>query len=308
MTINPLDITSKAGSITSIFKEFKHDYDLGLTNENHLKLFVLDIDSNQFTYNGLQKVLKKNIGAYVFSRARIQQYKADDAIEMVALEAVQFLRKVSNPKDKGAGGELGEILLYLFLEQILGAPKLLSKIELKTSNNQYVNGSDGVHLLSNEFEDELFYQLVLGESKIKGDMKDAVDNAFQSITTANHDGEKDIELVESNVFKESFDAKTVDFIKGLIVPDKRQLDISVDRAYGIFIGYTPSVNRKLSNIEFRKHINEVLENDIKSITPYIKNKINKFGLENNSVYIYFLPLNNAMQDRVDIIKRLKGEE
>lgn len=308
MAINPLDITSKAGSITSIFKEIKHDNDLGLINENHLKLFVLDIDSNQFTYNGLQKVLKKNIGAYVFSRARIQQYKADDAIEMVSLEAVQFLRKVSNPKDKGAGGELGEILLYLFLEQILGAPKLLSKIELKTSNDQYVNGSDGVHLLSNKFEDELFYQLVLGESKIKGDMKGAIDNAFQSITATNHDGEKDIELVESNVFKESFDAKTVDFIKGLIVPDKRQLDISVDRAYGIFIGYTPLVNRKLSNIEFRKHVNEVLKNDIKSITPYIKNKIKKFGLENNSIYIYLVPFNNAMKDRVDIIKRLKGEE
>lgn len=308
MTSNPLDITSKAGSITSIFREFKHDNDLGLTNKSHLKLFVLDIDSNQFTYNGLQKVLKKNIGAYVFSRAKMQQYKDDDATEMVALEAVQFLRKVSNPKDKGAGGELGEILLYLFLEQILGAPKLLSKIELKTSNNQYVNGSDGVHLLSNEFEGELFYQLVLGESKIKGDMKDAVDNAFQSITTTNHDGEKDIELVESNIFKESFNAKTIDFIKGLIVPDKRQLDISVDRAYGIFIGYTPSVNRDLSNVEFKKHVNEVLENDIKSITPYIKNKIKEFGLENNSVYIYFLPFNNAMQDRVDIIKRLKGEE
>mgnify|MGYP002541766406 CR=1 FL=1 len=308
MAINPLNITSKKGSITSIFKEFNHSKNLGLANENHLKLFYLDINSNQFTYIGLQKVLKKNIGAYVFSRATIQQYKTDDATEMVALDAVQLLRKVSNPKDKGAGGELGEILLYLFLEQILGAPKLLSKVELKTSNNQYVNGSDAVHLLANEFEDELFYQLVLGESKINGNIKEAVDNAFKSITTANHDGEKDIELVESNIFKESFDTKTVDFIKGLIVPNKRKMDISVDRAYGIFIGYTPSVNRTLSNVEFKEHVREVLKNDIESIIPYIKKKIKEFGLENNSVYIYLVPFNDAMKDRVNIIKRLKGEE
>jgi len=308
MTVNPLNITSKAGSIESVFKEINHNNDLDLINQNHLKLFLLDIDSNNFTYNGLQKVLRKNVGAYVFSRAKIQQFKADDAIEMIALEAVQYLRKVSNPKDKGAGGELGEILLYLFLEQILGAPKLLSKIELKTSNNQYVNGSDGVHLLTNKFEDEIFYQLVLGESKIKGSLQDAVDNAFKSITTSNHDGEKDIELVESNVFKESFDSETVNFIKKLIVPDRRQLDISVDRAYGIFIGYTPILNRNLSNIEFRKHVGKVLKNDIDLITPHIKKKIKDFGLQNNSIYVYFLPFNNAMQDRVDIMKRLKGED
>jgi hypothetical protein len=35
------------------------------------------------------------------------------------------------------GGELGELLLYCFLESHLKAPKILSKLELKTSTNHY---------------------------------------------------------------------------------------------------------------------------------------------------------------------------
>lgn len=40
-------------------------------------------------------------------------------------------------------GELGELLLFCFLETHLGAPQILTKLELKTSISHYVNGADG---------------------------------------------------------------------------------------------------------------------------------------------------------------------
>lgn len=308
MNIGLLDITSKKDSLTSVFREIKYNGNLELKNPYHAKLFVLDIDSNEFSYSSLHKCLLKNIGAYVFSRAKIQQFKEEDCTETISREATNYLRTVSNPKDKGAGGELGEILLYLFLEQVLDAPKLLSKVELKSSPNQYIYGSDGVHLHSGKTEaQEPFYQLVLGEAKIKGDLKDAVKEAFNSIKKVKLDNSADINLVESNLFSESFDSDTLEFIKSLIIPSKRKLDISVDKAFGIFLGYTPILDSNLSNSEFRLHTQEQIQKDIENIIPVINKQMTLNGLQHNSIYIYFVPFNNAKEDRVQIMKKLKGE-
>ena len=90
----------------------------------------------------------------------------------LVLEALDHLREVNSDKDLGAGGELGEILLYLFLEQDLQAPKLFSKVELKSSTNDYVKGADGIHFkFRNDSVGNKILQLVVGEAKIKNDLK-----------------------------------------------------------------------------------------------------------------------------------------
>lgn len=75
-------------------------------------------------------------------------------------------------------GELGELLLFCFLESQLKAPKILSKLELKTTSGLYVNGADGVHFLKLEDGN---YQLIFGESKMYVDIKKAFDNALKSL-------------------------------------------------------------------------------------------------------------------------------
>jgi len=301
-----LNITSKGKGFSSTFREIPHNGDLGLLNPNHVKLFCLDINSNLFCYASLHEYLQKNIGSYVFSRAKIEQFKDDDAIETVGLKAVECLRTANNPKDKGAGGELGEILLYLFMEQILGAPKLLSKIELKSSNNQYVYGCDGIHLFRGSQDDEVFHQLVLGESKIIGELENAADDAFKSIAKFNLDNSTDLKLIETNIFKEAFDEQTTEYIKSLVIPSKRDLCEPLDKAFGIFLGYTPKLDRNVSNRDFRRNALQQIECDIEKVIPYIVKLIKKNTFEHNSFYFYVLPFNNAKDDRAVIINKLKG--
>ena len=107
---------------------------------------------------------------------------------------------------------MGELLLYLFLENKLDAPKLLSKVELKTTGNQYVFGSDGVHLFQ---LDNKNFQLILGESKIKGILSKAVDEAFESIEKVSNNPDNELRLIEKNILSESFDEETTEFIKSL---------------------------------------------------------------------------------------------
>ena len=200
---------------------------------------------------------------------------------------------------------MGEILLYLFLENKLNAPKLLSKVELKTTGNQYIFGSDGVHLFQ---LDNKNFQLILGESKIKGDLKSAVKEAFESIEKVSNNPDNELRLIEKNILSESFDEETTEFIKSLIVPLKRDKTIGVDNAFGIFLGYTLDIDAKqYSNSEFRDAVNEKLKTDLDNIASYIEKKINKSGLTGYSFYFYILPFNNAQEDRATIINKLKGE-
>lgn len=303
--MNVLNKTSIENGFDAVFSEVANARKLNLKNNNCLRLFCLDIFNSEFTYTGLLQFLQRNIGRYVFSRASLEQFKSEGDVEAIGLKAIELLRKANNPNDNGAGGELGEILLYLFLEEKLNAPKLLSKVELKTSNNQYVFGSDGVHLLS--LGDKAF-QLVLGESKIKGNLNRAVDEAFESIKKVSNNPSNELRLIEKNILSESFDEKTTEFIKSLIVPLKRDKSMDVDSAFGIFLGYTLGLDAtKYSNSEFREAVRTKVKIDLDDVAAYIEKKINDSGFSGFSFYFYVLPFNNASQDRATIIQRLKGE-
>lgn len=289
----------------AVFFEADNVQKLSLKNNNCLRLFYLNILNNEFSYEGLQQFLQRNIGRYVFSRASIEQFTTEGDAEAIGLKAIELLRQANNPNDNGAGGELGEILLYLFLENKLNAPKLLSKVELKTSGNQYVFGSDGIHLLQ---LDNKSFQLVLGESKIIGKLDKAVDKAFESIEKVSKNPSNELRLIEKNILSESFDEETTEYIKSLIVPLKRDTSFNVDNAFGIFLGYTLDIDATLySNAQFRNAVTQKLKDDVQNIASYIEQKINTSGLTGYSFYFYILPFNDAKEDRANIIKKLKGE-
>lgn len=303
--MNVLSNSSIGKDFDNVFIEVDSAQRLNLKNNNCLRLFYLNIQNNKFTYSGLHQLLQRNIGRYVFSRASIEQFKADGDVEAIGLKAIELLRQANNPSDNGAGGELGEILLYLFLENKLNAPKLLSKVELKTSGNQYVFGSDGVHLLQ---IDNKTFQLVLGESKIKGELNKAVDDAFTSIEKVSKNPSNELRLIEKNILSESFDEQTTEYIKSLILPLRKDATLNVDNAFGIFLGYTLDIDATLySNAEFRDAVLKKLKEDVQKIASYIEQKICASGLTGYSFYFYILPFNNAKDDRANIINRLKGE-
>ena len=142
---------------------------LGLRNPEDYQIFRLKIEDNKFTYAGLKKYLNTNIGRYVYSRAEMERYKAEGDLESVGMDAAQYIREHST------GNELADMLLYAFLEEVLKAPKLLSSIELGASTN-----CAGIHLHSIG-QDTSEYQMVYGSSQMEGDLKSAIDAAFDAV-------------------------------------------------------------------------------------------------------------------------------
>jgi hypothetical protein len=309
--VSAFEKTLNSKDFAGVFAKVDHSGVLGLHNPNHVHIYHLNIENNIFTYDGLHKFLQNNVGRYVFSRAQLNKFRVDGDAESIGLKAIELLRKSLKTTDSGAGGELGEILLYAFLEEVLGAPKLLTKVELKTSTNMYVNGSDGVHLFSGNGNSMPFYQLVLGESKIKGDLKSAINEAFKSIREMVKNPTNEIRLIESNIFKETYTHEEAEYIKNLILPEKRG-DKQYDKAFGVFLGYSLDLDVKnLSNIECRAAIKNKLVEDIMSAITHIVKKINEKDDNGNdlsgySFYFYTLPFNNTDTDRRTIINRLVG--
>ena len=63
--------TIKKKSTDGIFVEVQHTENLGLCMPEQLRLFHLALRNNKFYFGDLETMLYRNIGRYVFSRAKI---------------------------------------------------------------------------------------------------------------------------------------------------------------------------------------------------------------------------------------------
>ncbi|WP_341878082.1 DUF1837 domain-containing protein [Defluviitalea saccharophila] len=290
-----------------MFIQIEHDFSLDLVNENKLNIYHLRVENRKFIYRDLIGFCEGNIIQYVFNRNVVRQANTIAEIQKLFNQARKKFREVKENNDKGAGGELGELLLYLFLESHLKAPKLLSKMEIKTTRNQYVYGADGVHLyFTKDDEGKPIYQFIIGESKIKNDILDASRIAFDSIKKTIDEIDIETCLVSGEILKEVCSKEEAEAIIQMILPSEDVSDkIAIhEKAVGIFIGYTGSYDEDIANSVWNKTLNEKIKKDIERAVSTIKNKIEDLKLKGYSFYCYFLPLNNAEEDRKDILNNI----
>lgn len=219
-------------------------------------------------------------------------------------KAKEKLRKAENND-----GELGEILLYCMLESHLKAPKLLTKLELKTAVNNYVNGADGVHLLK---IDDSTYQFVFGESKLNSDLRRGIYNAFNSINNLLKDDlsnlRYEISLVNSNILKETETEESSTILKKLLIPTENDEDLDIDYSFGIFLGFDIPISdeeRRMKNSDFRILMNDKIEEAVRDVLTTLNDQIKKKEFVGYSFYIYVIPFSELDITRNKIIESLK---
>ena len=270
-----------------------------MENGNKLNLFSLKISNNAFTYANLVEELGDILTTYALSRNAYDELCNQRKYTTLVSRAKERLRKAESND-----GELGEILLYTMLEAHLKAPKLLTKLELKTDPNHYVNGADGVHLLK---IDDTTFQFVFGESKLTG-----VEKAFESLKNLlKEDLNKlryEIQLVNSNFLKEAHDEHSVELLKKLLIPTENDENLNIDHSFGIFLGFDVKITddeRKLNNADFRDTIYKKVENAVRTILPTINDQIEQDDFRGYNFYIYIVPFSELAKQRKEIIAKLK---
>ena len=276
-----------------------------ISSNNKLEVFSFIINANDFDYKNATEQLLESVSEFALSRKIKKEYK--DKPLALSKKAREKFRDYTENK-----GELGEFFLYCFLEGHLGAPKILSKLELKTAKNMYVNGADGLHYLKLVDGN---YHLIFGESKVEKKLTDGLRHAFESISDFKKGkNKKDNDksgimfergLLNSNLDREIEDENEKLFLKSIIYPSTKS-DFYVDDAFGIFVGFEFNYSdlKKLPNNNFREVIKEkiidVTKKQIKNINKY-EEKHKLFG---HTFYIYVLPFANVEEDREMILKEL----
>lgn len=137
-----------------------------------------------------EKIKEGILCNYVFSCKEIERKlgrKNNPDIEVLFNKAI---RKISQHTAKG---ELGELILFTLLDVYFEAPKIISKVSLKTNSRMPVFGADAVHA---QFHDGKL-KLYLGESKLYENFKSAATKASSSIKTAKGKYFEEFDLIDS---------------------------------------------------------------------------------------------------------------
>ena len=297
-----LDRTLKDSDFDAVFRKVQCDDDLDLKNKSGLNLYYLDISDSAFDYMALNEYLFDSVGMYVYSRTKMKEFEDKKKVRSMGAKALRLMKANGKPDEKGTGNELGEMLLFAFLEDGLHAPKLLSKVEISTTASPFGSKSDCVHLLKRKVNGEISYQLVFGASCINGKINNAIDSAFEMLTAIKNRRVRERQMVDSTLFNHTYDAETTERLRQILVPSKTR-HAAPDMAFGVFIGYTIDVEADDNDV-FRAECMARMESDIKEAIPYIEKKVADLNLGMHSYYFYFLPFNNAEVDKKQIMDEL----
>lgn len=256
----------------------------------------------------MKTLLYRNIGEYVFSRARIERFKVNGDAFAVGAQAIRVLNKNGGADVKGTGTELGEMLLYSFLEEKLNAPKLMSRVELSTDAKQYASTCDGIHLLTGQTSGLLYHQVVFGASSIVGDLTYAIDAAFDSILEIENNEDKELHMVDNVIFDRLLNEDEVELAKEIFLPTPNKTT-SYNTSYSVFLGYTIGLDpTKYGVAEYPQIVEEKMQEDIRRNIDYILKKINDNFLGQHSFYFYVLPFNDAEEEKKAIMEAvMKGD-
>lgn len=288
-----------------------------------MHLHVLRVDGGDFAIKPLFRELVNNSISYVLSRQNLEKLTSDLSRMGEFFRKAQVQFKAPDPN----AGEGGELLLYSFLEGHLGAPKILSKMELKTSSEHYVHGTDGVHLFEAAEGD---YQLIFGESKMYGDAtgrvgssaKRGVQAAFASMGKVQEDDfDFDTWLVESELLKESLDPAKIELLATILLPPASGgAVVTKSNAFGVFIGFELDVTKypfaEHTTGEIEEHLRDIALSAITDQVDTIKAEIQNRGLGGYQFHIYAVPflkrnVNGTVRGiediRIDLASELSGK-
>lgn len=294
--------TIKKKSTDGIFVEVLHTENLGLCMPEQLRLFHLALRNNKFYSGDLETMLYRNIGRYVFSRAKLEDFRIEDDLDSVTAQALRIMRENGVADTKGCGNELGEMLIYTFLEDMLGAPKLMSRVELSTELSHFGSACESIHLFTPGSEQRC--QMVFGASNVVGEIKDAIDRSFESILRIEQQEAREIKMVEKTILDRAFDPDEIELIKDLILPSQGKTP-SYNTAYGVFLGYSIGLSSKgRTSEEYENLVMQKMAFDIKQHAKYIAEKINANSLGSHSFYFYILPFDDAETEKKAIMENV----
>ncbi len=217
--------------VKGIFREHSISFKLGSGESVQTLLIYLPYNNGKTDVTSVFEIVKSSLMAnFVFRHSEIEKklgFKSNDSSEDLFKKAV---RKLSQHT---AQGELGELILFTLLDVYFKAPKILSKISMKTSRRMPVFGADAVHA---QFKDGSL-RLYIGESKLHGSFNTAVSKATKSIAKSTTSYTDEWDLIESYLDFPEMDEELTDLLLSTLDPFSTNNNIDDILHTPCFIGF-----------------------------------------------------------------------
>lgn len=135
-------------------------------SDSTLRAYNVGFDQNRFRLKPLVDVITSVIPEFAMGYYKGPTIPFPNLVPILREAA----RRVYTTDKYKSRGEFGELILHLLLRDFCGSTPLISKIYFKDTDNATVHGFDGVHIVINDNEKQLW----LGESKLYEDGKAGV--------------------------------------------------------------------------------------------------------------------------------------
>lgn len=299
----PIDSTLCDPTFNRIFEKIYNSIFPNTTSPALIAIYSADIKNRKINFRNAKQFVVDNLTSYVMSRERINKM---DKVGRLSTAGIQSLQKFIGASWRSKETLLGETLLYVFMEQALGAYKILSKIEIDDIANK--SKSDGVYFFRVERRGIPYNMLLFGASNIYGNFQVAVDSVFEKVQKIEQNYDDEFLIVDNTLNQNIFPIEMANYMKDILMPKKNSTNSnSPDMAFGCFLGYTVNVVSSASdNVQYEVDLKNQMKADIDAVIPYIKSTINKLGLNNYEFYFYVVPFNDATNERITLIDEMIG--
>lgn len=280
------------------FHKLVHPTNLHSKEPNDLKLFYLNTDSDGLNYEGLKECITINLGNYIYSKKHNKELIDAKKYAFIGSQALKDFRK----SDVFNGDELGNILLYSFLEFVLKAPKLFSNFEISKSK---ISSSNAIHIQTVNSSTFSYNMLVFGASSLQDSFTDAFTKTIDKVCEIKKNEENRYSFVNESIFNSTFDYVEAEKLKSIILPSETRHSFS-PAGYAIFVGYKVDVNPEdyATPEELSLAIQSKMKDDIINNLDYIDQTLIDKKLDKRSIYIYVLPFNDPTKDKSSIIDEI----
>lgn len=294
-TDNVLSFTLDENSFLSVFSEI--DLPCDLIDKGDVRFFCLSINNGCFDYTGLCSYFDRIIGNYVFDRLKMNDFSRNDS--ELGVKAMRVFRRVEQSRiedcnpDEFTSSQMGDIILYAFLENILKAPKVMSLVEFQQKKDTKIT-SHGTHLL--RLPDDKF-QLVVAVSAICKTLLEGMDRAIDEIQYIRQHINEYRRIASPSSLRGMVDSQTMGRIDYYFSLKDIRKSNNLSNSFGVFIGF--DAPEDLNDENYKDTLKEI----VMGLIPSIKLKLDENDLKRFPIYIYLLPFNDAILDEQWIMER-----
>jgi len=275
--------------------------------------YYLAFKDGQPTEDEFVEFIRSQIIPFCLDRKYYNKMKVKIAENPNDYQTIHKLADVSNnlfikaKKISKKSGEIGEIILFTMLEHFLGAPRVLSKMNLKTNNNMPVHGSDAIHMSYSQ-EDKSLY-LYWGEAKLYGDLKGALRNIFSSVKTFHEkdengdtDREFDLNLIERNIDLDDSEAEQA-FLQFLDPYSDCYNDLK--EVHACLTVWDADLYKNITEEEIPEDIfKDKYEKLVSETCKYIEEKVGENGVKHLRFHFLLLPVLKVYDIRKTFYQKL----